>query len=549
MSRLIFCLCPALFLILLGCNPENGGGTVAPQWEQVEIVFESEYTYANPYTDVEMHVVFRGPKGEELLRPAFWDGGKTWKVRFASPTASGVWTWRSVASDTTDTGLHGRTGRLRATEYRGDNGLIRHGLLRMSPGRRNVVHADGTPFVVVADSPWSLTHRGTPESVTVYARDRQEKGFNAALLMSVMPDQHADGPRDRTAIGGFDRGFEDLSEGHLNQPNVAYFQMLDTLTSILIDHGIVPIFAPVLQGFGWKGLGSLGSSADTTEYMRYTRFLLARYGARPAMWLISVDGRGKEPVVEPAGRLVEEWDAYGQPTGLHYNRFDDSQPAWTDDPEYGFHGNRSFHDAEWLDFQLAQTGHFNDHLPEKVYRMYDYEPVKAVANGEPTYERMGEPTNGAGWWQGHEAWLNLTSGGTMGVFYGAGGLWNWKITADEPGWEPWAETEANWEDALHFEGSRYVGYVSRALEGLDFADIERRHDLAGGRLALAKPGRLYVVYLPEGGDVTLDGLTAPLPYRWFDPQSGEWTAAGTLQPGETLHAPSAAPYVLVVGKE
>src|SRR5690606_34440841 len=224
MSRLIFCLCPALFLILLGCNPENGGGTVAPQWEQVEIVFESEYTYANPYTDIEMYVVFRGPKGEELLRPAFWDGGKTWKVRFASPTASGVWTWRSVASDTTDTGLHGRTGRLRATEYRGDNGLIRHGLLRMSPGRRNVVHADGTPFVVVADSPWSLTHRGTPESVTVYARDRQEKGFNAALLMSVMPDQHADGPRDRTAIGGFDRGFEDLSEGHLNQPNVAYFQ-------------------------------------------------------------------------------------------------------------------------------------------------------------------------------------------------------------------------------------------------------------------------------------------------------------------------------------
>ena len=56
-----------------------------------------------------------------------------------------------------------------------------------------------------------------------------------------------------------------------------------------------------------------------------------------------------------------------------------------------------------------------------------FETSKATTHAEPTYEGIRDPDNGAGWWQGHEAWLNFTSGGTMGVVYGAGGLWNWTL--------------------------------------------------------------------------------------------------------------------------
>jgi hypothetical protein len=128
----------------------------APQWKEVELVFKSEQDYANPYTDVEMVVDFSGPDGRAIRRPAFWDGGATWRVRFASPTARGVWTWRSVSSVTADSGLHGRSGSLRSTAYSGENHLVQHGLLRMSPRGRNVVHADGTPFLMVGDTPWVL---------------------------------------------------------------------------------------------------------------------------------------------------------------------------------------------------------------------------------------------------------------------------------------------------------------------------------------------------------------------------------------------------------
>lgn len=518
----------------------------AAQWEAVELTFVADRDYANPYTDIEAHVEFRGPDDHAVRRPAFWDGGRLWRVRFAAP-ALGSWTWCSAASDPEDKGLHGQTGQVEVTAYHGENRLLKHGLLMMSPGRRNVVHADGTPFLVVADTPWGLPFRGTVESVTAYARNRQDRGFNAALLMSVQPDRRAEGPRDRNAVGGFGVAFEDLSKGRLNQLNVEYFQHLDTLISILIERGIVPVYNPVFQGFGWKGQGTLGAHADPKEYARYTRYLIARYGAYPAMWLVSADGTGKERVTEPAGLEVQAWDAYGQPTGIHYSPFCDRKADWTDDPRFGFHENRSYHDAEWLDFQWCQTGHGGQHLPYKVQLMHDYKPAKAVANGEPTYERISNPENAVGWWQGHEAWLNFTAGGTMGVVYGAGGLWNWKIAPDEPGWPNWANTQASWRDAIEFEGSRYVGYLGRALQGYDITDITKLPDV--GPQAVGKAGELYIVYLPEGGQTTLAGLKSALPYRWFNPRSGQFGGQGRVNPeSPSLTAPSQQPWVLLAGR-
>jgi hypothetical protein len=57
------------------------------------------------------------------------------------------------------------------------------------------------------------------------------------------------------------------------------------------------------------------------EYARYCRYLVARYGAKPAIWLVSGDGYGKNPGVKEGGEEIEKWDAYGQPTGLALQPF------------------------------------------------------------------------------------------------------------------------------------------------------------------------------------------------------------------------------------
>ena len=68
------------------------------QWKQAEVTLTAAAGYSNPYTDVEVTVRFRHPDGMEILRPAFWDGGTTWRVRFA-PTQVGRWTLSTTASD------------------------------------------------------------------------------------------------------------------------------------------------------------------------------------------------------------------------------------------------------------------------------------------------------------------------------------------------------------------------------------------------------------------------------------------------------------------
>ena len=43
-----------------------------------------------------------------------------------------------------------------------------------------------------------------------------------------------------------------------------------------------------------------------------------------------------------------------------------------------------------------------------------------------------------------------------------------------------------------------------------------------GGLCLARPGELYVIYLPSGGEATLALEKGPYRARMFDPRRGEW---------------------------
>lgn len=485
---------------------------LAHPWQEIEITLTAARDYANPFTDVEAWAEFTHENGTVLRRPAFWDGATTWKVRFASPIATGRWTWKSFSS-VQDNQLAQSGEIVCAPGVSADHRFTKHGFWRMSPGRRSLVHADGTPAVLVADTAWGLPWRATVDQCETYASDRQSKGFNAVLLMSVQPDMRARGPRDRTADEGFDVGFEDLPTGHINQLNPTYFQYLDQLMAILAGHEIVPVFQPVFMGFGWKGLDVAGPIIPPQEYARYCRYLVARYGARPAIYLVGGDGSGYEAQVSAGGQEVEQWDAYNHPTGIHYRPHSDS---------------RAHQDAPWLDFQWCQTGHSGEHMPERVADLWRNTPVKAVANGEPTYENGGKPGRAAGWWQGHEAWSNLCAGGTMGVVYGAGSMWQWRLHANEPGHADFfLAGDAGWREALDFEGSRYVGLVSRILDGLPLTDMEPNWQVTYGRRGLLAPGKLYIGYAEEGGFFPLFGEQVPRRYRVVDPHTGQVVSQGT----------------------
>ncbi len=133
----------------------------ANQYETIELSFESNLTYSNPYIDVDVKIRFTNDSNDTLWRPAFWDGINEWKVRFSSPTKNDTWSWTSYCSDTTNRSLHGQVGTIHTADSASSSLLAANGTLKMSPGKRNLVFASGKSFLMVANTLWASPFRAT----------------------------------------------------------------------------------------------------------------------------------------------------------------------------------------------------------------------------------------------------------------------------------------------------------------------------------------------------------------------------------------------------
>ena len=497
------------------CN----GTQTAPQWREVDITFTGPDA-ANPYTDVEAWVIFTHDSGRQLRRPVFWDGGTTYRVRFASTQPEGEWQW-SVHTARPDHDFRPASGTLIAGPPVQDHP---HRAVDSRVCEQHTRPAAASVTPTGRQRSGSSTQRGRCPSArqsTTSRRTRQTakpKGFNAVFLMSVQPDMNARGPAGRNVDEGFEIGFHDLSEGRLTKINVEYFQYFDKIIDVLVNHGITPVLQPVFHGFGWKGLDVAGPVVPPADYARYCRYLVARFGARPAIYLPCGDGSGTEPQVAAGGREIQAWDAYGQATGIHYRPH---------------HRNDEHQDADWLDFQSCQTGHMGDHVPDRLATMWAQRPPKAIMNGEPSYEHSGRHGVAEGWWQGHEAWSNVCAGALMGVAYGAASLWPWRLHPDEPGHGSYFLAEgAGWKEALDFEGSRYVGLVGKIVDDLPITEASPCWDVSANTRGLLDPGVLYLGYAEHGGPwmfFDADGRV-PSKYWLIDPRTGEVLKSGDRPP-------------------
>jgi hypothetical protein len=165
----------------------------APQWREVDIAFTGPAA-ANPYTDVDAWVIFTHDSGRQLRRPVYWDGGATYRVRFASTQPQGEWQWR-VHTARPDHDFTPALGTLIAGPPAPDHPhrALTRGFVGAHPSGRSFWYADRSPAFLVFDTAWALPFRATVEDVAIYAVDRQSKGFNAVFLMTVQPDMNARG--------------------------------------------------------------------------------------------------------------------------------------------------------------------------------------------------------------------------------------------------------------------------------------------------------------------------------------------------------------------
>ena len=135
MNRKIFVI---ILLALASICPAQ---TSVEVWKQVELTFHSSKCYDNPFLDVELLAVFINSSGDTIPRPAFWDGGDTWKVRF-SPTKLGRWDYKLVGEEVNNF-KGNKIGFVNAVKYKGKLSIYKNGFLKISPNKRHFTYDNG----------------------------------------------------------------------------------------------------------------------------------------------------------------------------------------------------------------------------------------------------------------------------------------------------------------------------------------------------------------------------------------------------------------------
>jgi hypothetical protein len=541
--------------------PQTGGATV-PCREMHEFVLHGAARVDNPFRDAALVGEFRSPTGKQIVIAGFHDGGDVWRLRF-TPSEEGDWTYR----------LHGegvqllQDGRLTCTAPR------RPGFIGIHPDNPYAfAWSDGTPFFPLGDTCYGLFDDSpiTPELRAQYLQRRRTQKFNF-VRMSVghSPYRAASEPDRFWAFGGTP------DRPDLDRYNPAFFRGFDELLRQMQSAGmnvellLVNLYRrPFTDPRLW--------SAEREQH--WIGYLLARYAAFPNIFLWTIaneyethpDGvyRLDDPQdpdwANATARFIKQHDPYHHLVTVHpvvsaSARGSSPQapfePPWRIGEFFGSHAEidvlsqqtgQHCAGTSWDEDLNCWTGDSETLVDSlRVDRRYN----KPVLNTENGYEYLrGHPT---GKKQVHHtdkvrrsSWRIVCAGGYLAAgFHGTIGhsdIWNRIDPPNRYTFTLQDEGAAAQLTALHDFFTALPYWRLQPHTGIQPADA----------IALADPGRLYVVYLPHGGEAELDLSAAPGEFsaRWFDPRGGTYGEAFAVVGGgsRTLVAPDGKDWAVCV---
>lgn len=483
----------------------------------IEWSYTSGKQYDDPFNAVEVNLHLSDPEGREVVVPAYWAGDQTWRVRFA-PRRPGRHTIRTVCTDPSNPDLHGQTDEVDVEEYRGTNPLFRHGPLRPSADRRYLEHADGTPFLWLADTWWmGLCKRLTwPDEFRRLLADRVSKGFSVVQIVAgLYPDMPAFDPRGANEAGfPWDRDFHRI--------NPAYFDQADLRIAALVEAGIVPCLVGCWGYFvAWMGIERM---------RRHWRYLVARYNAYPVIWCLAGEATMPYYLSENRERDRELQRQAWTQLAAYVRAIDPGHHPITVHPTSPASARDQLASPAKLDLDLLQTGHADREslkpTLETIRRAVAQEPRLPVINGEVCYEGIAEASRQEV--QRMMFWACVLNG-ACGHTYGANGIWQLNRRGQPYGPSPhgfsWGNTP--WEEAYQLPGSTQVGLGKRLLERYrwwrfephpEWVDPHFTTDIYALPYAAGIPGEVRLIYFPPATS-----------YLW---RRGEGFQAVGLAPGK-----------------
>ncbi|MDP8246076.1 MAG: glycoside hydrolase family 140 protein [Candidatus Hinthialibacter antarcticus] len=402
-------------------------------------------------------------------------------------------------------------------QWQGPSVDFSHGALHVSENQRFLVHQDGTPFFYLGDTAWELFHRLNREEAEQYLENRRQKGMNVIQAVGLA---ELDGLNTPNAYGE-----KPLIDNDPTKPNEKYFEHVDFIVNTAKEKGLYIGFLPTWGDKATKawGQGPVILTNDNTEDARaYGRFLGERYKDAPnIIWILigDRDAEGYEAIWRAMAKGIGEGDR-----GAH---------LITCHPMGGMSSSKWFHDDNWLDFNMLQSGHgsFDNTNYKMIDADYNRKPTKPTLDGEPRYEN--HPVN----WKPENGWFNdfdVRQAAYWGVF--AGGLGTtygchdiWQMVA--PGHTPISSARGSWDGSLDLPGVFDMIHLRKLMESRPFFDrvpdpsLIAEGQFDDGRHLQATRGKDYAfVYVPYGtnfklnmGKISGDKSNA----WWFNPRDGK----------------------------
>ena len=332
--------------------------------------------------------------------------------------------------------------------------LSNHGRLKVSENQRFLVFEDGTPFFYLGDTAWELFHRLNRKEVDYYLENRSDLGFTViqAVILAELNGLIDPNPYGHVPL-------VDMNPKH---PNESYFEHVDYIINRAAQLGL---FVAVLPSWGdkWNKKRGQGPEIFTPENAyAFGEFLGKRYEDTPnIIWVVG----GDRPIENDTHRQIVVAMAQGLRNGDNGNHL----ITYHSVPVQG--SAEIFHDEDWLDFNMRQTGHnrANNRSSQAIRSDYNREPVKPAIDGEPIYEdhpiafRKDEHGHSVAADVRKIQYINLFNG-AFGITYGHHSVWQmW-----QEGRHPITHPLLPWYDALYQPGAAQMQYVRWLIESRPF---------------------------------------------------------------------------------
>lgn len=407
--------------------------------------------------------------------------------------------------------------------------------LRVSDNNRYLQTADGKPFFWLGDTAWELFHRLTREEAEKYLKNRAEKGFTVIQAVALA---ELDGLHDPNPYGEVP-----LENDDPTKPREAYFQHVDFIIRKAEELGLHIGLLPTWGDKVFKNTWGKGPEIFTVDNAKvYGRWIGNRYkDQKNIIWILGGDRNPRNEQDVAIWRSM----AAGIAEGVGGN--DKALMTFHPQPNSLEDGGSSkwFHQDEWLDFNMFQTGHCRENnVWDRVQYVYNLKPVKPVLDGEPLYEDHPVCFNAKdlGTSSPYDvrklAWLDVFAG-AFGHTYGCHDIWQM--------WAP-HRTPINgphfpWYVAIDLPGSGQMKYLRQLIESRPMfervPDQSLINDARGANDRIqATRGKDYAfVYSAQGKDFTVNTARVSgkeLVAHWYNPKNGEVKAAGKFSKKQQL---------------